>query len=81
MAIACQRRRSATGISEPFEWVRPLTRWRTSCIIFRAPCPDDFVFIYVRPVDDSQYEKIPGTAGHARYLLFKQGYDRTGVSQ
>jgi hypothetical protein len=35
--------------------------------------PDDYVFTYVRSIDDSQYEKIPGTAGHDRYMLFQTG--------
>jgi len=34
---------------------------------------DDYVFTYVRPIDDSEYEKIPGTAGHDRYTLFQTG--------
>ena len=40
---------------------------------FGRRVPDDYVFTFVRPVDDSQFEKIPGTAGYKRYMLFKTG--------
>jgi hypothetical protein len=45
----------------------------TTTMALRQSTHDDYVFTYVRPADDSQYEKKLGTAGHARFLLFKVG--------